>query len=240
MNRREFTKTVSLGAVGFSMMSFEQAGVYPIDELLGRKEPALFGAGYNLRKEASVAFAKMQKDALKEGLQIYSASSYRSYARQESIWNRKYDRFTGQGLSPIKAIEKIIEYSTIPGTSRHHWGTDMDIIDKSVPTPEDSLLEEHFNPGGCYEPLKKWLNANANTYGFCEVYTNTTGRKGFNYEPWHFSYKPLSQPMLQEYKEIDLKQLLQQIKLKGAEHFTDDFVAKYRRENVLDINEELL
>ena len=207
MNRREFTKSVSLGAMGFTMTNFIYPNKFPIDELLGRKEPALFGNEYRLRKEASDAFAKMQADALQEGLQIYSVSSYRSYDRQERIWNEKYDRFTGQGLSPIKAIEKIIEYSTIPGTSRHHWGTDMDIIDKSVPVPEDSLLEKHFKPGGCYEPLKKWLDKHVNEYGFYEVYTDTPGRKGFNYEPWHFSYKPLSQPMLQEYKEIDLKKL---------------------------------
>lgn len=240
MNRRDFTKTISFGTIGFSMMNFETVGRYPIEELLGRKAPSLFGNEYKLRKEASDSFMEMQVEARKEGLQIYSVSSYRSYDRQEGIWNRKYDRFTGQGLSPTKAIEKIIEYSTIPGTSRHHWGTDIDLIDKRVPTPEDSLLEEHFNAGGCYEPLKKWLNKNANKYGFFEVYTNTLGRKGFHYEPWHFSYKALSKPMLGEYKEIELKQLLQQIKLKGAEYFTDDFIARYRRDNVLDINKELL
>ena len=31
------------------------------------------------------------------------------------------------------AIDKIIEYSTLPGTSRHHWGTDIDIIDAGPP-----------------------------------------------------------------------------------------------------------
>ena len=27
----------------------------------------------------------------------------------------------------IDAINEIIRFSTIPGTSRHHWGTDIDI-----------------------------------------------------------------------------------------------------------------
>ncbi len=240
MNRREFTKTVSFGSLGFTLVNFSSIGIYPIDELLGRIDPPLFGVGFRLRKKAAESFDKMKTDASREGLQIYSESSYRSYARQESIWTRKYTDYTGLGLSPIKAIEKIIEYSTIPGTSRHHWGTEADIIDKNQPRPTDTLLAKHFETGGCYEALKKWLDKNANKYGFYEVYTNEPDRKGFKYEPWHFSYKPISQPMLQEYKAIDLKALLQQIKLKGAEYFTDDFIEKYRSENVLDINKELL
>ena len=240
MNRREFTKTVSLGILGFSLISCNVPGVYPVEELLGRTDPPLFGAGYRLRKDAADAFKEMRSSALQKGIDIYSQSSYRGYASQEGIWTRKYSAFTKGGLAPIKAIEKIIEYSTIPGTSRHHWGTDLDITDKNQPTPSDPLLARHFEKGGCYEVLKNWLNENAETFGFYEVYTNTPGRRGFKYEPWHFSYKPLSQVMLKEYKEIDLKALLQHINLPGSEHFTDEFVAKYRSENVLDINVKLL
>ena len=240
MNRREFTKTVSLGTLGFSLMSPDVSGIYPVDELLGRADPPLFGEGFKLRKKAADAFKEMQEGAQTEGIAIYSQSSFRDYARQEGIWNRKYERFINEGLTPIESIEKIIEYSTIPGTSRHHWGTDLDITDKNQPTPSDPLLAEHFKKGGVYESMKNWLNENAETFGFYEVYTNDLGRKGFRYEPWHFSYKPLSQVMLKEYKDIDLKALLQQIKLKGAEYFTDDFVARYRKENVFDINKELL
>lgn len=222
------------------MMNFECLSSYPVDELLGKVQPPLFGEGFRLRKKAAEAFDKMKAAALEEGLHIHSESSYRSYVHQERIWNRKYGRFTEQGLSPIRAIKKIIEYSTIPGTSRHHWGTDLDLTDRNQPTPADPLLARHFEVGGCYDFLKKWLDKNANSFDFYEVYTNAPNRKGFNYEPWHFSYKPLSQPMLREYRVLELKFLLQKIKLNGADYFTDEFVAKYRRENVLDINRKLL
>lgn len=229
-----------MGALGFSLMSCNASQIYPIDELLGRTEPPFFGEGFRLRKKAADAFIEMQAAALQKGIDMYSQSSYRSYSSQEGIWTRKYNAFTKGGMAPIKSIEKIIEYSTIPGTSRHHWGTDLDITDKNKPTPSDPLLAKHFEKGGVYESMKKWLNENAEAFGFYEVYTNAPDRKGFKYEPWHFSYKPLSQVMLKEYKEIDLKALLQQMKLIGSEHFTDDFVGKYRKENVFDINKELL
>lgn len=239
MKRREFTKSVALSAVGVHFLSFRSTGQYTVDELMGRADIPLFGHS-NLRKEASEAFDDMSNAAKKLGIQITPVSSFRSYQRQEQIWNRKYDRFTTQGLSPVKAIEKIIEYSTIPGTSRHHWGTDVDVIQGGKPKQNDSLLARHFDQGGVFRELKIWLDENKKEYGFYEVYTNNPERKGFKYEPWHLSYKPLSYAMLQEYREIDLKAFLQKVKLKGSEHFTDEFVMRYRKENVLDINPELL
>ena len=52
------------------------------------------------------------------------------------------------GLSPEENIQKIIEYSTLPGTSRHHWGTEIDIIDGTIQSQGDVLLAEKFHEGG--------------------------------------------------------------------------------------------
>ena len=240
MNRRDFAKTVALSAIGIGATGFKFQHEYSVDELLGRVEPELFGEAFLLRKEAATAFLKMQMDAAESGFQLYSESSYRSYQRQEEIWTFKYERFTGEGMAPLDAIQKIIEYSTIPGTSRHHWGTEVDVIDQSKERPEDPLLEEHFAEGGVYQDLKAWLDDNKESYGFYEVYTNEPERRGFNYEPWHLSYKPISQVMLKEFQELNLKAVLQQKHLIGSEHFTDDFILQYINENMLDINPELL
>lgn len=239
MNRRDFTKSVALSTVGFSFFGCDAPGKYPVDELIGRVKPTLIGEA-ELRQEAAYSFAEMMASAAKEGLQIQVASAYRSYQRQEQIWNGKFSRFTKQGMSPTEAIEKIIEYSTIPGTSRHHWGTDVDIIQGGKPKQDDSLLAKHFEEGGIFRELKIWLDGNKEKFGFYEVYTNNPERKGFKYEPWHLSYKSLSKPMLREYKEIDLKGLLQKMKLAGSQHFTDQFIERYRAENILDINPDLL
>lgn len=244
MNRKKFIHTTILGgigAIGFS--NFVQAqnfSIYSQNDLIGKGNIPLEGKGYNLRREASEQFLRMKKAASKAGFSIYSVSSFRSYDRQNSIWTRKYKKYTAQGLSPEKTIEKIIEYSTIPGTSRHHWGTDLDIVNANKSMPSNPLHEKHFEKGGIYYTFKQWLNENAESYGFYEVYTNDPNRKGFKYEPWHFSYQPLAKIMLDEYKKLDLKRILQENKLIGSTHFTNAFIERYKNENILDINKELL
>ena len=71
----------------------------------------------------------MKQAAAEDGIQIKIVSSSRSFERQLAIWNAKYIQNEENGLDPIENIRKIIEYSTIPGTSRHHWGTELDLID---------------------------------------------------------------------------------------------------------------
>ncbi len=244
MNRRDFlalSGTLSLGAILAPNLLFGQTTTYTKNELLGKGKIPLTGKAYRLRKEAGDAFVKMRLHALKDGINMYSLSSFRSYDKQNGIWTRKYNRYTKQGLRPIKAIEKIVQYSTIPGTSRHHWGTDLDIIDKSKAIPKDPLLARHYLEGGRYHNMYKWLQENANDFGFYEVYTNNhQDRKGFHFEPWHYSYKPLAQPMLKEFLNLDLKQELENAKLIGAKHFTEEFIKNYIEHNIKGINPVLL
>ena len=35
-------------------------------------------------------------------------------------------------LTPSELLESILRWSALPGFSRHHWGTDFDIYDKST------------------------------------------------------------------------------------------------------------
>ncbi|MGB6093047.1 MAG: M15 family metallopeptidase [Moheibacter sp.] len=243
MKRRDFLKKTSLmGGLliispKFQIGSFNE---FPEDELIGKGKPALYGEGFRLRDEARLNFNLMKKAAKENGFNIYVVSSYRSYSHQNGIWERKYKNYRAQGFSHQKTIEKIIRYSTIPGTSRHHWGTDLDIIDSKMGIPSNPLSEVHFNEGGRMRKFKLWLDENSEKYGFHLVYTNKSERKGFEYEPWHFSYKPISVKMLRDYKELDIKKILQSNKLMGSENFTDEFIKKYKTENILDINPSLL
>lgn len=220
-------------------LSFIKQDTYSVNILIGKGKPTLFGLGFKLKKEAQGAFLAMQKDALKSGIQIEVVSSYRSYDHQKRIWSNKYKRYISRGLSPEKSIQKIIEYSTIPGTSRHHWGTDIDIVDGAVPRPESVLESDHFEGKGVFVKMKKWLDLHASEYGFCLVYTNQEGRKGFKYEPWHYSYKPISKLMLADYRKIDIQSLLKKDSLLGSDFFTVEFINRYIAENILDINPDL-
>ncbi|WP_378183074.1 M15 family metallopeptidase [Aquimarina sp. SS2-1] len=241
MKRKEFIQVSTLGLMGLSSISLAnfQSKITKYD-LMGKGNPTLVGEGYKLRKKADQAFKKMKSAALEEGIKIKVVSSYRDYAHQNRIWERKYERYTAGGLSPMKAIKKIIEYSTIPGTSRHHWGTDLDIVDGSANQPRDVLLEKHFYNGGPFARFKMWMDHNANDFGFYLVYTNKKGRKGFKYEPWHYSYAPTSIAMLKEFKKLDIKSELQKAVLMGSSNFTSEFIQQYMDQNILDINPKLL
>ena len=118
---------------------------FDLDLLLGKKEITASTKEFTLLPQVALAFEKMEVAAKKDSVDLKVVSSYRSYNTQKSIWNRKYKRFISEGLTGSEAIKKIVEYSTLPGTSRHHWGTDVDLIEENKKVEGDVLLEEHFS-----------------------------------------------------------------------------------------------
>ena len=208
-------------------------------DLTGKGDPKFYSETISLLPEVGKAFKAMQKEALKEGIKIEIVSAYRSYNRQKIIWNSKFQSNAEKGLNPEQNINKIIEYSTIPGTSRHHWGTDVDIIDGNKPKNGDVLLEKKFHGNGPYVELRKWMDTNANQFGFYKPYTKDHNRKGFNYEPWHYSYAPLAIPMLKEYLKLELNLLLLSENLEGKSYISNRFLSRYLEENILGISDSL-
>lgn len=246
MERRSFIKTSSISGLALALapsLAFAKKKdfEYSILELMGKADIELYGKNINLRAQAHDAFVEMKKAAYGDGIDLKVVSSYRNFARQEAIFEGKFERYTSEdGMEPMAAIDKIIEYSTIPGTSRHHWGTDLDIIDGYPKAEGDVLVPSKFGAGGPYENFKKWMDENAKTFDFHLVYTDDPKRKGFKYEPWHYSFAPLSVPMLTEFRRKNILQLLEQETFLGSEHFTNGFIRTYIQNNILDINKELL
>ncbi len=144
-----------------------------------------------LRKETYMAFISMANDAKKDNINLVILSATRNFDMQKAIWERKW-KDNSTIADPKARAEEILRYSSLPGTSRHHWGTDIDL---------NSLEESYFQSG---EGLKiySWLATHADRYGFCQPYTSKeSGRTGYEEEKWHWSYLPLSQPLLQRYLE---------------------------------------
>jgi len=139
----------------------------------------------------------------------------------------------------MDAINEIIRFSTIPGTSRHHWGTDIDIIDGNYPDENNVLMSEKYEKGGVFYDLKKWLLNNSEDYGFYLTYNNDPKRKGFEYEPWHYSYKPSSKKYLKLLLNSDLEKLFKNKNLNGHQYFDKNFIDKYISEYIMDINPDL-
>lgn len=193
-----------------------------------------------LLPEAFIKFKQMQNDAKKEGIEIEIVSGYRSYEKQKSIWNNKYNKNFERRIFGIKNINRIIQYSTLPGTSRHHWGTDIDIIDKRFIPKGDLLIEKNYTENGIYSELFSWMKKNSNKYGFYLVYDDSPERKGFKFEPWHYSYKPLSVTFLQRFIDGNLLfKITQDSSLLGREFINNSFLESYLKENLLDINKKL-
>lgn len=148
--------------------------------------------GRMMRKDALEAFIRMSEKASESGLSLVIKSSTRNFDYQKGIWERKWKGETilddGTKASDIKSIKqralKILEYSSMPGTSRHHWGTDIDIND----------FENAYFSKGEGKKLYDWMNANAAEFGFCQVYSNKakTDRTGYQEEKWHWSFIPVS------------------------------------------------
>jgi LAS superfamily LD-carboxypeptidase LdcB len=157
--------------------------------------------GMYLRKETIAAFIKMFDAAKKEGVNLKIISATRNFNEQKSIWEAKWNGsrlVNGKNLSqtikdPVERAKTILRYSSMPGTSRHHWGTDMDL---------NSLENAYFTTAEG-KKVYEWLKKNAAQFGFCQPYSvkNETRPNGYEEEKWHWSYTPLSAEILKQYSQ---------------------------------------
>ena len=149
-----------------------------------------------LQKETVKSFSKMRKQALSDNINLKIISGTRNFHEQKLIWEQKYKEYKSSGISDLKIISKIMEWSAMPTTSRHHWGTDIDI----------NGFDDYFKEGNLQADLEyRWLQENAKEFGFQQVYTKKEKGKrtsGYNEEKWHWSYMPIARNYLNLYKEL--------------------------------------
>ena len=208
--------------------------------LLGIEHSNLVGDSIKLEKNTFIAMEKMRKAALLDGVKIKVVSGFRDFERQKQIWNRKFKKFTTENnLSDLEAIKEIIRFSTIPGTSRHHWGTEIDVIDEDFKNEKNLLISKKYEEGGIFEKLKKWMDNNSQKFGFYLTYDNNINRKGFEYEPWHYSYLPESKRYLKSFLKIDIVEIISKVDIEGKELFNEKFISDYINNNILEINPDL-
>ncbi len=145
-----------------------------------------------LRKETYAQLQRMFDAAAKDKIILNVLSATRNFDYQKNIWENKWHAFKNQPNNTARS-KKILEYSAMPGASRHHWGTDIDLV---------AMTNAYFEHG---EGLKiyNWLQLHAAPYGFCQPYT-AYRKTGYNEEKWHWSYLPLAKTF-QSYTETHLK-----------------------------------
>ena len=182
---------------------------FSLDYLRGRFDPAKHpdftkvdreltdGDGsYYMRKDAYAAFEAMFAAAKADGLRLEIVSATRNFNRQKSIWEAKWTGnrlLEGREKAPVAYPDEkeralaILRWSSMPGTSRHHWGTDIDI---------NQLTNSYFESGKGLQEYE-WLTANAPAYGFCQPYSPKGEERpdGYDEEKWHWSYLPVARQL---------------------------------------------
>ncbi len=149
-----------------------------------------------LHAHAAVAYVAMRRAAADAGHDLVPISSFRDFGQQARIWNEKFRgerpmfdsagvRLDTAALAEDEKVTAILLWSALPGASRHHWGSEIDVIDRAAIAADyrPRLLPMEFEPGG---PLAE--------FGFFRPYR--TDRGGVRPEPWHLSYARVAVPAL--------------------------------------------
>lgn len=156
-----------------------------------------------VHQEAYASLKTMREEAASAGFSLKVASAFRSFDQQLKIWNAKAQGLRPlldsngivldyNTLSPTEIVYAILRWSALPGASRHHWGSDIDVYDSSR-IPEGykvQLVPQESAPGGVFADFHLWLDDNLKYFNFFRPYAHDLG--GIAPEKWHLSYAPVS------------------------------------------------
>lgn len=120
-------------------------------------------------------------------------------------------------LTSEEREREILQASSAPGISRHHWATDFDLF---------SLNTKSFIENAPHHGDYLWMQENALNFGYFQPYqgiASRAGQSGYMEERWHWSYLPIAQALFDYVKQHE-----QQIE---AALFTqwDEFEARSNR-----------
>ena len=185
---------------------------------------------------------KLCDAARNAGFDLQVASSYRAFDRQLHIWNSKacgqrpvLDT-AGQPLDIARLSERelvfaILRWSALPGASRHHWGTDLDVYDRSL-IGEDYVVQltvAETCGDGPFAAFHAWLSKELeeNNPGFYRPYAVDLG--GVSPEPWHLSYAPLANSYAQQLTETVLREHIMASDMLLKQTILDNLAEIYQR-----------
>ena len=180
-------------------------------QLTGRKDSHVLPIeelGIQLHPLTAQAFLALKAMAADDGIELEAVSAFRTFNTQREIWNAKYRgerplydvdgvELEHSVLNKSELVTTILRWSALPGASRHHWGTDLDIIDRAA-VPEGyrvRLMKDEFASDGVFWKLGDWLDNRLSQTDFYRPYM--VSGDGIQSEPWHLSFAPVSVQALQ-------------------------------------------
>lgn len=162
--------------------------------------PVVADSPFLLHRDVLLPWQSLVLRAMEAGHDLQIASAWRGLDRQCAIWNGKARGErpvlddSGQPLdiadmSDSALLFAILRWSAIPGCSRHHWGTDLDIFDGAAVLPDYKvqLTASECVGDGPFAPLHDWLDAELleSHAVFFRPYDRDRG--GIAPERWHLS-----------------------------------------------------
>jgi hypothetical protein len=187
----------------------------------GLGTPDLVPVGeYNVHRDVVPYLEKLSALVASRGFSLRIESAYRSFERQLSIWNRKargeLPLLSAEGVQmPVPSDEEelmyaILTWSALPGASRHHLGTDLDIVDANA-CPEN--YEVQLTPAECdgmFAPFHSFLDevfdaGEKSSFGFSRVFV--PGRGKIRPERWHIAHLPTSRNLLDAFSLDTLRHI---------------------------------
>jgi len=174
-------------------------------QLLGQDDGHIhwLGEKTGIHQGMLTSYQQMQLAAKQDGIELTIASGWRGFERQLNIWNNKFLAKTviksidGKivditQLTELEKVNAILTFSALPGASRHHWGTDIDVFAPNLLAEQQELQLEpwEYLESGPFALLSHWLKEHSQSFGFYFPYDCYRG--GVAHEPWHLSYAPLA------------------------------------------------
>jgi LAS superfamily LD-carboxypeptidase LdcB len=181
--------------------------------------PVEYGESFLVHKDVLSPWTDLVARALDAGFSLRIASAWRGFDRQQLIWNGKA---SGQrpvldacgnpldacSMSEDALLFAMLRWSAIPGCSRHHWGTDLDIFDAAAVAQDYSvqLTTAECTDCGPFAALHDWLDAALQEESAVFFRPYAEDRGGIAPERWHLSCRPVAEryeKLLDETRLID-------------------------------------
>lgn len=155
-------------------------GTHPLPEEFTIPELASLGNGHTVDSRIYSPLQALLNDARAAGYQPLVCSSFRTWDKQDQLFQNKVRRVLAQGVSPEEAEAEAAMWVARPGTSEHQAGLAVDLVDASYQLLDRSQEDR---------PVQQWLMAHCAEYGFILRYpTEKSNITGVGYEPWHYRY----------------------------------------------------
>ena len=188
---------------------------------------------------------KLTDACRKAGFELRIESAYRPFEKQLSIWNRKargeLQLLDANGEPMQRPADEeelmyaILTWSALPGASRHHLGTDIDVVDGGACPPGYEVQLTPAECTGIFAKFHEFLTARIRegaAFGFERVFAprpRTTRPAG-----WHLAHLPTSRKRLENFSLATLRSIYEntdiackRVLLARLDSLAEDYIYPY-------------